>query len=111
MTKRTKQAQEYAAESYGKADEKRGDSDTERCGNEPRDGAVCQDSLQKNLTLTDEEREAIEWSSTASANEQRHAADAADRGYAPPCGGKPREWAERHAKRADTLRRLLERTK
>jgi len=56
MTKRTKQAEEYAAESYGKADEKRGNTDTERCDNEPRDGAVCQDSLQKNLTLTDEER-------------------------------------------------------
>ena len=52
MTKRDKQAEEYAAESYGKADELYGNSDTFRCANEPRDGAVCQDSSQKNLALT-----------------------------------------------------------
>ena len=56
MTKRTKQAEEYAAELHGRNDEMRGDSDTERCATEPRDGAVCQDLSQKNLTLTDEER-------------------------------------------------------
>jgi len=91
MTKRDFQATEYRAESYEKGDEMRGDSVTERCATQPRDGAVaawatfypngstesvyagihppnaeplyraCQDLSQKNLTLTSHERGAIEW--------------------------------------------------
>lgn len=60
MTKRDMQASDYAAESYGKGDGMRGDSPTNRCASQPRNGALghqpCQDLLQKNLTLTDEER-------------------------------------------------------
>ena len=59
--------------------------------------------------LTAEEREAIEWAAAVSDKERRHASGAADSGYAPPCGGDPRAWAGRHAKRAATLRALLER--
>ena len=58
------------------------------------------------VTLTDEEREAVAWAIGACEREQTTASDAADRGYKLP---DTREWAEKHGKRADTLRGLLER--
>ena len=60
------------------------------------------------LRLTDAERQAVEWAIGACKIEQTTASDAAERGYKLP---DTREWAEKHGRRAATLRGLLERLK
>lgn len=72
--------------------------------------AECQrmkDLLVNGVTLSDAEREAIEWSVRSCEREEKYASDAADRNYAPDC----RAWAARHGDRARALRGLLERLK
>ena len=55
MTKRDKQASEYAAESYGKTDGNRKNTTMNR------DTTPSEGSVQGEGTLTDEEREALEF--------------------------------------------------
>ena len=55
MTKRDMQASEYAAESYEKTDGNRTNT------NMNRDATPCKCSVHGGCTLTDEEREAIEF--------------------------------------------------
>jgi hypothetical protein len=68
----------------------------------------CPVPSQENLTLTDEEREAVEWAASRGDEEAKNADKAADLKYkVQEC----RQWAENHRRRAATLRGLLERTK